>query len=67
VKEPKTVKSGRPEFKINAIAWKNEEPRAIVNMQRVYEGDVIEGAKVLAIKRKVVVFEYEGEIFEVRF
>jgi hypothetical protein len=67
IKEPKPERVGRPEFKINAIAWKNEEPRAIVNMQRIYEGDVIEGATVVAIKRKVVVFEYDGEIFEVRF
>ena len=67
VKEAMPEKKGRPELKINAIAWKNEEPRAIVNMQSVYEGDLIEGAKVLAIKRKIIVFEYEGETFEVRF
>ena len=60
-------KKGRPEFKINAIAWQNEEPRAIVNMQSIYEGDVIEGATVVAIKRKLVIFEYEGETFKVRF
>ena len=67
IKEARPAKAGRPEFKINAIAWKNKEPRAIVNMQSIYEGDVIEGATVVSIKRKVVVFEYEGEIFEVRF
>ena len=67
VKEAIPEKKGRPKLKINAIAWKNEEPRAIVNMQRVYEGDLIEGARVLAIKRKIIVFEYEGETFEVRF
>jgi hypothetical protein len=67
MKEAKPARPGRPEFKINAIAWKSKEPRAIVNMQRIYEGDVIEGATVVAIKRKIVVFEYDGEIFEVRF
>jgi hypothetical protein len=67
MKEAEPEKRGRPEFKINAIAWKNKEPRAIVNMQSIYEGDTIEGATVLAIKRKIVVFEYEGETFEVRF
>lgn len=67
MKETAPEKQGRPEFKINAIAWKSEEPKAIVNMQSVYEGDVIEGATVLAIKRKMIVFEYEGETFEVRF
>ena len=67
MKEARPAKAGRPEFKINAIAWKNKEPRAIVNMQSIYEGDVIEGATVVSIKRKIVVFEYEGEIFEVRF
>ena len=66
-KEQKPKREGRPELKINAIAWKNKEPRAIVNMQSVYEGDVIEGATVLAIQRKVILFEYEGETFEVRF
>lgn len=66
-KEAAPEVKGRPELKINAIAWKNEEPRAIVNMQSVYEGDTIEGAKVLAIGRKIIVFEYAGETFEVRF
>jgi hypothetical protein len=67
MKEAEPEKRGRPEFKINAIAWKNKEPRAIVNMQSVYEGDTIEGATVLAIKRKMVFLEYEGETFEIRF
>jgi len=67
VKEARPERKGRPEFKINAIAWKNAEPRAIVNMQSVYEGDMIEGATVLAIGRKIIVFQYEGETFEVRF
>jgi len=67
IKEPRTVEKGRPEFKINAIAWRSEEPRAVVNMQSVYEGDVIEGATVLAIRRMTVVLEYEGETFELRF
>ncbi|GAB4347408.1 MAG: hypothetical protein Kow0099_29370 [Candidatus Abyssubacteria bacterium] len=58
---------GRPELKINAIAWKSKDPKAIVNMQRVYEGDIIEGAKVLVIQRHGIIFEYEGEPFEVRF
>jgi len=67
LKEPKPKGEGRPELKINAIAWRSEEPKAIVNMQRVYEGDVIEGATVLAIQRKAILFEYNGESFEVRF
>ena len=66
-KEPKPEKGGRPDLKINAIAWRSEEPKAIVNMQRVYEGDVIEGATVLAIQRKAILFEYKGESFEIRF
>jgi len=66
-KESLPVKKGRPELKINAIAWKAKEPKAIVNMQRVRVGDVIEGAKVLAIKKKIIFFEYDGEFFEVRF
>ncbi len=65
--EAKPEKKGRPELKINAIAWRSEEPKAIVNMQRVYEGDVIEGATVLAIEKRSILFKYEGEIFEVRF
>jgi hypothetical protein len=66
-KETKPLKNGRPDFKINAIAWKADEPKAIVNMQRVYEGDVIEGATVVTIQRKSILFEYNGETFEVRF
>jgi hypothetical protein len=67
VKEAKPQKKERPKLKINAIAWRSDEPKAIVNMQRVFEGDVIEGATVLAIKRKIIEFEYEGETFVVRF
>jgi len=67
VKEAQPLKRERPKLKINAIAWRNEEPKAIVNMQSVYEGDFIEGATVLAIRRKRILFEFEGETFEVRF
>jgi len=66
-KEAKSEKGGRPDLKVNAIAWRAEEPKAIVNMQRVYVGDVIEGAKVKSIQKNSVTFEYEGETFEVRF
>jgi hypothetical protein len=66
-KEAKPVKKGRPELKINAIAWRTDEPKAIVNMQRVYVGDVIEGATVLEIQRKRILLEYDGEPFEIRF
>lgn len=66
-KEAKTEREGRPYLKINAIAWRAEEPKAIVNMQRVYVGDVIEGAKVKSIQKNSVTFEYKGETFEVRF
>jgi hypothetical protein len=65
--KPAPENQGRPELKINAIAWRIEEPKAIVNMQRVYEGDIIEGATIVAIQRKAILFEYEGEPFEVRF
>ncbi len=61
------MKIGRPELKINAIAWRAKEPKAIVNMQSVRVGDVIEGAKVLSIEKKIIFFVYEGEFFEVRF
>ena len=67
LEERKPKREGRPELKINAIAWRSKEPKAIVNMQRVFEGDVIEGATVLAIQRKAILFEYDGESFEVRF
>lgn len=66
-KEGEPQAGGRPELKINAIAWRAEEPKAIVNMQRVYVGDIIEGATVKEIRRKSVVFEFQGEEFEVRF
>jgi hypothetical protein len=66
-KESQPQPQGKPELKINAIAWREQEPKAIVNMQRVYVGDVIEGATVKEIRRKSVIFEYDGEEFEVRF
>jgi hypothetical protein len=63
----KEARPERPKLKINAIAWRLDEPKAIVNMQRIYVGDIVEGATVLAIRRKSVLFEFEGETFEVRF
>ena len=66
-KVEKEAKPERPKLKINAIAWRLDEPKAIVNMQRVYVGDVIEGATVVAIRRTSILFEFDGETFEVRF
>jgi len=66
-KEPAPEVEGPKKLKINAIAWKAAEPKAIVNMQRVYVGDVIEGATVIAIRRKSILFRRDGERFEVRF
>ena len=66
-KEVKPKEPGRPKLKINAIAWRMVEPKAIVNMRVVFVGDVIEGATVVAIRRTSVIFEFEGETFEVRF
>ncbi|MBI5115091.1 general secretion pathway protein GspB [Candidatus Poribacteria bacterium] len=67
--QPKKPKEpgGKPELKINAIAWRDTEPRAVVNMQTVYVGDTVEGATVKTISPGSVTFEYEGETFEVRF
>jgi len=66
-KEAGPTKAERPKFKINAIAWRLAEPKAVVNMRVVYVGDVIEGATVVAIHKTSVIFEFEGETFEVRF
>ncbi len=42
------------------------EPVAVVNYQRLFEGDVIEGARVVKILDRAVELEFKGTRFTIR-
>ena len=58
------IRSG---IKINAIRYGDEEPRAIVNLQRVFEGDSVAGVRVVKILRDRIEFDAGGTTFTMRF
>ena len=56
----------RPSLKVGAIMTGVSNPSALVNNKVVYEGDVMEGARVVKIQATGVVFEFDGQTFTVR-
>ena len=42
------------------------EPIAVINDQRVFEGDHVEGARVMGIEERAVELELEGFLFTIR-
>ena len=56
----------RPSLKVTAIMTGVSNPSAFVNNKLVYEGDVMEGARVVTIQATGVVFEFDGQTFTVR-
>ena len=62
-----TLDALRATLKINAIRYSREDPRAIVNLKRVFEGDTVDGAKIVRIERDRIVFEADGAQFTLRF
>lgn len=57
----------RASLKINAIRYSQKDPRAIVNLQRVFEGDVVNGVRVVRIQADRILFEADGTQFTLRF
>lgn len=55
-----------PDLKISGVLWAGPKPRAIVNGLVVGIGDVVQGAKVAAIRKGQVEFDVQGKNFIVQ-
>ncbi len=51
---------------VTGIMYNQENPCAIVCGEVVHEGDIVEGCRVVEIRREEVEFEKDGEIFTKR-
>lgn len=53
------VKPTPPEFILNGIVWNTDRPQAIINNQIVNQGDTIEGAKIVSIRKSGIDLIFE--------
>jgi hypothetical protein len=58
---------GAPELALQGTSVVEGRPVAVVNFQRLYEGDTIEGAKVIRIMDRIVEMEFDGKRFVIEF
>ncbi len=65
--EPAPVDLGLPPLVLQGTSVVEERPVAVINYQRIFEGDIIEGARVLKISDRVVELEFQGRRFTIRF
>ncbi len=59
--------AGVPELALQGTSIVDGRPVAVVNFQRLFEGDTIDGAKVIRILDRVVELEFEGTRFVIEF
>ena len=59
--------SGLPALELQGTSVVENRPVAVVNYQRVFEGDIILGARVVKIFDRAVELSYEGRRFTIRF
>lgn len=52
-----------PDLKVSGVLWAGPKPQAIVNDRVVGIGDVVQKAKVTAIRKGKVEFSVQGKIF----
>jgi hypothetical protein len=57
---------GLPRLVLQGTSVIDGKPVAVVNYQRVFEGDFIEGARVIKILDRAVELEFEGNRFTIR-
>jgi hypothetical protein len=61
------IPAGLPELILQGTSVVDGKPIAVVNYQRLFEGDTIEGATVIRIADRSVELEYEGKRFTLTF
>jgi len=63
-KHPISVtKKVSPQWRLSGIVYNNQTPLAIINNKPVRTGDIVNGARVVAIQVKMVTLEYNGTLF----
>lgn len=60
------IPEGLPELVLQGTSVVDGRPIAVINYQRLFEGDMIEGALVVKIADRIVELEYEGKRFVLR-
>jgi hypothetical protein len=60
------IPEGLPELVLQGTSVVDGRPVAVVNYKRLFEGDTIEGARVIRISERVVELEYEGKRFIIK-
>ncbi|MFQ5790370.1 MAG: hypothetical protein ACE5JI_07830 [Acidobacteriota bacterium] len=63
---PDEIPAGLPELVLQGTSVIDGRPIAVINYQRLFEGDLIEGAKIVKISDRVVELEFEGRRFVLR-
>ena len=61
------IPEGLPELILQGTSIIGGKPVAVVNYQRLFEGDFIEGARVVHISENVVELEYKSKRFKIKF
>ena len=56
-----------PGLVLQGTALLEDRPVAVVNYQRVFEGDIIEGARVIKILDRAIEVEFMGKRYTLRF
>jgi hypothetical protein len=61
------IPEGLPELVLQGTSVVEGKPVAVVNYQRLFEGDFIEGARVIKISDSLVELEFKGKRFKISF
>ena len=64
--EQEKLPADLPSLALQGTSVINGQPVAVVNYQRVFEGDIIEGARVIKILDRAVELEFKGSRFTIR-
>ena len=64
VQEP--VKPTPPTLTLNGIVWDTDRPQAIINDQVLSQGDTIEGAKIVSIRKSGINLVFEDVNFTLK-
>ena len=64
--EPDELPADLPKLTLQGTSVIDGQPVAVVNYPRVFEGDLVEGARVVKILDRAVELEFKGERFTIR-
>ncbi|MEA3560776.1 MAG: hypothetical protein U9R31_03295 [Candidatus Omnitrophota bacterium] len=65
-KDKTTKKVELPAFEVQGMVWGGKRPQAVINGQVLEKGDIIQGAEIMGVCKRGVIFLYQNEEFIVR-